>query len=367
MAWPSVALSEFCSFSGGGKLKLSKSDYVGDGFVAYSAAGPDGFVATCEFTQQAVIISAIGARCGKAFLALQPFTTLANTYVVFPNVEIADTKFIWYQLNDERSWIRSGTAQPFIKPSDIKARKVVLPSLAEQQRIVDILDRAAAIQRLRRAAEEKAREIIPALFVDMFGDPASNPKGWPVGMLGQLASFVSGGTPAKSNARYWSGDVPWVSPKDMKVWSIQDAQDHVNECVFHETNIKEVRPGAVLIVVRGMILAHTVPIATNELRIAINQDMKAIVPLSCVLSNYLLWALRTRHNELLGVVGTAAHGTKKIDMEHLQRFRILVPPMELQRRFARIVEDAKGRIAMSKAAAEAAMRLQSSLATRLLG
>jgi type I restriction enzyme S subunit len=186
--------------SGGGKLKLSKSDYVSDGCVAYSAAGPDGFVATREFTQQAVVVSALGARCGKAFLALQPFTTLANTYVVFPKVEIANTKFIWYQLNDEHSWIRSGTAQPFIKPSDIKARKVILPSLAEQQRIVDILDRAAAIQRLRRAAEEKAREIIPALFVDMFGDPATNPKGWPVGTLAAAVDEFRYGTSVKSGA-----------------------------------------------------------------------------------------------------------------------------------------------------------------------
>lgn len=180
MAWPLVPLDTFCTFSGGGKLKLNKADYVSDGITAYSAAGPDGYVAKCEFTQPAIVVSSIGARCGKAFLALGDFTTLANTYVLFPDLSVASPNFLWYQLNDEQSWIRSGTAQPFIKPSDIKARKVILPPLSEQQRIVDILDRAAAIQRLRRAAEEKAREIIPSLFVDMFGDPATNPKGWPV-------------------------------------------------------------------------------------------------------------------------------------------------------------------------------------------
>lgn len=61
-----------------------------------------------------------------------------------------------------------------------------LSSLDEQRRIVDILDRAASIRRLRRQAQETARQIIPALFVKMFGDPATNPMGWPVRPLGQI-------------------------------------------------------------------------------------------------------------------------------------------------------------------------------------
>jgi type I restriction enzyme S subunit len=282
------------------------------------------------------------------------------------------TDFLYYQMRfkAQTGGLREFTTQATIahlSGEKLSKLPIILPPLAEQQRIVEILDRAAAIQRLRRAAEEKAREIIPALFVDMFGDPATNPKGWPVATLAQLARFISGGTPAKLNSAYWSGDVPWVSPKDMKVWSIDDAQDHISERVFLETNIKKIDAGAVLIVVRGMILAHTVPVAINERRIAVNQDMKAIVPSSKVLPYFLLWALRTRHHELLSVVGTAAHGTKKIDTEHLERFAILVPPIELQRRFAQIVENEKGRIALSKAATVTAGQMQISLSKKLLG
>ena len=262
--------------------------------------------------------------------------------------------------------LTAGALYPAVTEMQVRQQPIPLPPLAEQQRIVEILDRAAAIQRLRRAAEEKAREIIPALFVDMFGDPATNPKGWPVAKLAKLARFVSGGTPAKANADYWIGDVPWVSPKDMKVWSIKDSQDHISQRVFNETSIKEIAAGAVLIVVRGMILAHTVPIAINERRIAINQDMKAIVSNGSVLPEYLLWALRTRHSELLNLVGTAAHGTKKIDTELLERFTILVPPLSLQRYFAAIVDKERDRIAMIKAGLAASDCLQLSLTATLL-
>ncbi len=69
---------------------------------------------------------------------------------------------------------------------------VPLPPLGEQRRIVELLDRAAEIRRRADAARAKARAIIPALFIDMFGDPATNPKGWPVEPLSELADIGSG-------------------------------------------------------------------------------------------------------------------------------------------------------------------------------
>lgn len=70
--------------------------------------------------------------------------------------------------------------QASINQKEIGAIELLVPSLNEQRRIVDILSRAEGIVRLRREAQKKAAEIIPALFIDMFGDPATNPKGWPI-------------------------------------------------------------------------------------------------------------------------------------------------------------------------------------------
>ena len=76
---------------------------------------------------------------------------------------------------------------------------IPLPSLEEQRRIVDLLERAAGIWRLREQALAKARAIVPALFLDMFGDPATNPKGWPVVALGDVVKLSSGSfLPAKN-------------------------------------------------------------------------------------------------------------------------------------------------------------------------
>lgn len=69
--------------------------------------------------------------------------------------------------------------------------------MEEQRRIVGLLDRAAEIRHRADAARAKARAIIPALFLDMFGDPTTNPKGWPVESLAELADIGSGLTKGK--------------------------------------------------------------------------------------------------------------------------------------------------------------------------
>ncbi len=222
------------------------------------------------------------------------------------------------------------------KPADFLRLSLPLPTLTEQRRIVDLLSRAEGIVHLRHEAEKKAAELIPALFLDMFGDPATNPKGWPTRPLGELVTFMSGGTPSKAREDFWEGDLPWVSPKDMKRAAIADAIDHVNPKVLTETNMKLVPVGSLLIVVRGMILIHTVPVAISVAPLTINQDMKALVLKADVSSVYLLWLMRVSQLQLLNLVATAAHGTKKLETARLEGFQIPLPPLEAQVAFANL-------------------------------
>lgn len=87
---------------------------------------------------------------------------------------------------DELLRLAGGTTFKEISKSNLKTIRVPLPPLDEQRRIVDLLNRASAIRRLAEAAQAKARDLIPALFAEMFGDPATNPKGWPVSSIGAL-------------------------------------------------------------------------------------------------------------------------------------------------------------------------------------
>lgn len=93
----------------------------------------------------------------------------------------------------------TGVAQPNISSKQLESFKIPLPPLSEQKRIAEILDRAEALLAKRRAALALLDELTQSIFLDMFGDPVTNPKGWPMRSLGELVKLKSGDfLPAKS-------------------------------------------------------------------------------------------------------------------------------------------------------------------------
>ena len=102
------------------------------------------------------------------------------------------------------------------------------------------------------------------------------PAHWALPKLKSVASFSGGGTPSRENKAYWNGDIPWVSPKDMKVERILGAEESITEEGLRSSASNLLPPGRVLMVVRSGILKHTIPVAINETAVALNQDMKAL-------------------------------------------------------------------------------------------
>lgn len=158
--------------------------------------------------------------------------------------------------------------------------------------------------------------------------------------LGDLVDFYSGGTPSKAKPELWDGDVPWFSAKDMKKARLADSADHISDAVFSSTPLRKLPAGTVALVVRGMILAHTVPIAILDVESAINQDLKALIPRQEINGSYLATMLRAQHAAILGQVSTAAHGTKKLESRVLENIRIPLLSIEEQGRVAGIIDQA---------------------------
>ncbi|MGF2684077.1 restriction endonuclease subunit S [Acinetobacter johnsonii] len=233
-------------------------------------------------------------RTKIAFIEKQHLPLCLNTSTIRFKAKdgVSDLKFLKHWLNslEFRQQITkevTGIAQKNFGPSHLKKIKISLPPLSEQHRIASILDQADELRQKRQQAIEKLDQLLQATFIDMFGDPVSNPKGFKTIEFSKIGKWKSGATPSKANDDFWIGKFPWVSPKDMKTDHIFDAQDHISEIVFKETNLKKIDKGHLLIVVRGMILAHSFPTAINEVPISINQDMKAIEPIDDINVVYL--------------------------------------------------------------------------------
>ena len=118
-----------------------------------------------------------------------------HIFKVLPNPGI-DPEYLFYALKyslAELSAKTHGSTMKHVVRGDFESTQVNVPPLPEQRRIVDLLSRAEGIVRLRREAEKKTAELIPALFIDLFGDPATNPKGWPIRKVSDFVSRFEGG------------------------------------------------------------------------------------------------------------------------------------------------------------------------------
>ncbi|WP_170333805.1 restriction endonuclease subunit S [Ruegeria arenilitoris] len=255
-----------------------------------------------------------------------------------------DTRWLFYALEEAMARIASMGRHALVSNvalSDLKELQINVPPLEEQKRIAGILDQADALRRLRSRALDKLNTLGQSIFHEMFGDPVSNSKGFEVTSLSSVATFRSGATPAKSNADFWGGETPWVTPKDMKVTWINGAKDNISDKALSEGNMKLVAAGTPLIVVRGMILAHTVPLALTSVNCTINQDMKAIDFDRRIIPTFGLFNLKCQHDSLLSRVSTAAHGTKRFDMAELGRVQILLPDLAKQKAFVDAINQAE--------------------------
>ncbi|WP_031435056.1 restriction endonuclease subunit S [Methylomarinum vadi] len=169
--------------------------------------------------------------------------------------------------------------------------------------------------------------------------PWNLPVGWAWSSFGMIGKVQGGGTPRKTNPEFWNGQIPWVSPKDMKVDVIEDAQDHISEVAIENSATRLIPISSLLIVVRGMILAHSFPTAISSVPLAINQDMKAVTPFRSDLINMLLLLTKGMKSEILRLVQRSTHGTCKLLTEELLALPIPIPPLDEQHRIVAKVDE----------------------------
>lgn len=167
---------------------------------------------------------------------------------------------------------------------------------------------------------------------------------WGLLRLKHVCRFVGGGTPDTGTAEYWRGDIPWVSPKDMKSSRIRDAEDHISEEALSASASRLVGAGAVLIVMRSGILRHSIPVAVNEVPVALNQDMKALLPDSRLLPEFLARLIEGHQAELLKAWRKEGTTVESLEFDLLSNTLFPVPPADLQRAIADYLDREAARI-----------------------
>jgi restriction endonuclease S subunit len=228
-----VLLGDVCKFVGGGTPSRAQSKYFqGDipwatvkDFKTFLIQDTEEHISELAIADSATNIINPGTvllvtRVGLGKVAIAGCRLAINQDVkaITPTDDVLPEFLFWFLLakaNDIKQ-MGAGATVKGVTLNDIKSITMPLPTIAEQLRIVDILSRANGIVQLRREAEKKAAELIPALFLDMFGDPATNPKGLPTKAIKDICDLVRGSSPRpQGDLRYFCGPVPRLMIADI--------------------------------------------------------------------------------------------------------------------------------------------------------
>ena len=260
-----------------------------------------------------------------------------------------------YSIRVNTRHIKQSTGIQNLDSTSYLNESAALPSEPEQRAIAAFLDRETARidglvaknERLIELLGERRTALITGVVTKGL-DPnipmkesgvewlGKVPAHWAIARMWRLSTSTSGGTPAKDERGYWDGGIPWVSPKDMKSRFVESSEDTVTDRAIAETGLHLIAPPVLLIVVRGMILAHSFPVAVTRVPVTINQDMKAVQFCRRVQSEFMAWLFDGIGKSLVSaIVEEAAHGTRALRMDVWRMVEVPVPPENEQ---VRIIE-----------------------------
>jgi type I restriction enzyme S subunit len=285
-----------------------------------------------------VLIAWDGANAATSSFGLSGVigSTLA---VLRPRSPRVFTPYLGHFVRANEAYLRSrckGATVPHLDGRVLEALEVPLPSLPEQRRIADILDKADALRRRRRAALAGLDTLTQAIFLDMFGDPAMNSNHWP---MAQLQDVVRKGTIVTYGivqaGDEFPGGVPYIRTGDIVKGQIAEVGlRHTDPAIAAKFRRSRVEAGDIVISIRATVgMTAVVPPELDGANLT--QGTARIAPGEGTEGTYLLNFLRTTgtqkwlERQIKGVT------FREITLSRLRELPVALPPIQLQREFAR--------------------------------
>ncbi len=302
-----------------------------------------------------VAIPAFAGKCSTELIPLLPR-------------EGVDREFLGHLLRRQRTVDHvmasvSGSRMPRTDMKVLLSLPVPRPPLDDQRRIVDILNSAAKIERLRKQAQERLREFIPALFIKMFGDPVDNPLKWKIDRLGTLGSLDRGRSrhrPRDARELY-GGPYPFVQTGDI---ANADGIVHIASRTYSEIGLRQSKlwPAGTLCITIAANIGKT---GILEFDSCFPDSIVGFTPHESVRVEYVQSALDLMQQRIEESAPMAAQ--RNINLQTLKELKIPVPSLSRQQKFVEIVESARAASTLGSSGCSVCTKLVGSLMTGLLG
>jgi type I restriction enzyme S subunit len=348
--WILIPLGDCCQIISGSTPKRNKPEYWG-GDIPWVTPKDLGKLKTpvlkdapekineagyksCSTTllPQGSILFSSRAPIGYVAIAGRPMCTNQGFKSLVPN-EYVHSPYLYWCMRKYASDIEalgSGTTFKEVSKGIVERFIIPLPPLEEQRRIAAILDKADGVRRKRKEAIRLTEELLKSTFLEMFGDPVTNPKGWEKIKLGNLCTIVRGGSPRPIND-YLGGSIPWIKIGDATEGD--DIYIHKTAEAIKPDGVKKSRylePGSLIFANCGVSLGFA-----RILKIAgcIHDGWLAFSDLDKSINQIFLLKLLnsiTEHFRAIAPAGTQPNLNTTI----MKNFEIPIPPIDLQEKFA---------------------------------
>jgi type I restriction enzyme S subunit len=356
-------------------LSKNRSKFVLGGERFITQSGFDS--CSTQMVPEGAILFTSRAPIGYVAIAGVSMCTNQGFKSAIPGDEIG-SEFLYWQLQNLTEDIRSrasGTTFLEISGKGFAATKVHVPPLAEQNKIVEILEEQlsrldAALASVRAVREKSARfrrSLLHAAFTGAITGHGTKegapPTGWKEAVLGDVCKVVSGSTPKTNVSEYWGGEIPWLTPNDLsknRSKFVLGGERFITQDGFDSCSTQMVPEGAVLFTSRapiGYVAIAGAPMCTN-------QGFKSAIPGDEISSGFLYWQLQNLTED----IRSRASGTTFLEIsgKGFAATKIVLPSLSEQERIVEILEEQFSRLDASLAIADVIEKKASALRRSLL-
>ncbi|MEZ9143978.1 restriction endonuclease subunit S [Vibrio sp. 10N.286.52.C3] len=369
-----VSLGEIAQFINGdrGKNYPAKGSFVDEGvaFINAGSLSQEHSIDSCSLNYiteakydslssgkvaQGDILFCLRGSIGKFALITEQMTgAIASSLVIVRPSEKVFTGYLkhYFASNLCRREIdnfENGAAQPNLSATDLKEFRIPLPPLVEQKRIAAILDKADAIRQKRKQAIDLADEFLRSVFLDMFGDPVTNPKGWKVKNIVNLASTEKHsikrgpfGGALKKEIFVDSGYLVYEQYHALNN-NFDFARYFIDERKYQELEAFKVNAGDIIISCSGVNLGRLAIVPEGSPAGIINQALLKVKLDGSKICNEMFVAIFTHPNFKSAFFGEhRGSGVPNFPpMSTFKEFSFIIPPLDEQKRYLKVVNKVK--------------------------
>ena len=268
-----------------------------------------------------------------------------GTYYIDPNY--------LYHLCCGTDWTQGGNKAVMgltLNKATLSEMEIELPTIEEQRKIASILDQLDAIIEKRHDELNMIEQLVKSRFIELFGDPKSNPKGYTKKQLGETCKVITGNTPSRAVAEYYGDHIEWIKTDNIVSGLLNPTT--ATECLSEKgmTVSRTVESGAILMACIAGSVSSIGRVCVTNRKVAFNQQINAIVPYDYNIL-FLYAMLQISKEYLVDGINMALKGI--LSKSKLEEKTFFVPPIDLQEQFAAFVEQTdKSKLAVQKALEE---------------